>query len=73
MAQEHYNGQVQGVIGELQYAFIAFVYGQSLDGFAQWKSLLSLLLSCQQAMLHSHQQLFAKVSAAARSHIASLT
>ena len=28
-------GPLAGLLGELQFAFVAFVYGQSLDGFSQ--------------------------------------
>ena len=35
--QQRYGGQHEGLLGEMQLAFVAFVFGQSLDGFAQWK------------------------------------
>ena len=36
------NAGLDAIIGELQFAFIAFVYGQSLDGFSQ-ASILSFV------------------------------
>ena len=33
--QERYGGDLEALLGEMQYAFVAFVFGQSLDGFAQ--------------------------------------
>ncbi|KAL3035109.1 hypothetical protein AAZX31_02G232100 [Glycine max] len=39
------------LLGELQFAFIAFLMGQSLEAFLQWKSLVSLLFGCTEAML----------------------
>lgn len=33
--QERYGGDVEALLGEMQYAFVAFVFGQSLDGFSQ--------------------------------------
>lgn len=62
-ATEHYGGQLEGLLGELQFAFIAFVFGQSLDGYAQWKALLLLFLGCERAALHTAQPLFVQVRA----------
>jgi hypothetical protein len=59
--QEHYEGQLEPLLGELQFSFLAFVYVQSLDGYVQWKQLLLLLLGCEDAALHSHQDGFVKV------------
>ncbi len=39
-----------GVLGELQFAFICFLMGQSFDGFEQWKQLIAVLCSCEEAM-----------------------
>lgn len=38
------------ILGELQYAFVLFVIGQSFEGFEQWKRLLSLVCTCPRAM-----------------------
>jgi hypothetical protein len=140
--EKRYNGNMNAILGELQFAFIAFVYCQSVDGFLQvgmegfqivcgesssrilpvwrsvekalecylgipsgvnvcvvcmcqqllrhcstsyvfqlalnlrtditmysalklfplqWKSLLILLLSCEEAALHSHQVIYVKL------------
>ncbi len=45
------GGSLRGLLGELQFAFVAFVYGQSLDGYAQWKELLTLMLGCEHAVM----------------------
>ncbi|KAG5052955.1 hypothetical protein JHK87_005153 [Glycine soja] len=42
------------LLGELQFAFIAFLMGQSLEAFLQWKSLVSLLFGCTEAYLCFH-------------------
>ena len=80
---KEYDGVEDRLLGELQFAFIAFLVccivcylsshrinvcrnvslstcidddwsvsqmGQSLDGFLQWKSLVSLLLGCTEAV-----------------------
>ncbi|PPS11099.1 hypothetical protein GOBAR_AA09548 [Gossypium barbadense] len=44
-----YGGSEESLLGELQFAFIAFLMGQSLEAFMQWKSLVSLLLGCTEA------------------------
>lgn len=47
-------------LGEVQFAFIAFVFGQSLDGFMHWRALVTNLLSCEEAALDPvHQGVFA--------------
>jgi hypothetical protein len=35
VARDRYGGSLEPLLGELQFAFVAFVYGQSLDGFSQ--------------------------------------
>ncbi|PNX78312.1 AAR2 protein family, partial [Trifolium pratense] len=46
-----YGGSEELLLGELQFAFIAFLMGQSLEAFLQWKSLVSLLFGCTEASL----------------------
>ncbi|XP_059643332.1 uncharacterized protein LOC132285182 [Cornus florida] len=55
-----YGGDEDLLLGELQFAFIAFLMGQSLQSFLQWKSLVSLLLGCTESPLHTRSQLFTK-------------
>ncbi|KAG9448969.1 hypothetical protein H6P81_008934 [Aristolochia fimbriata] len=57
---KNFGGQEDLILGELQFAFIAFLMGQSLEAFLQWKALVSLLFSCIQAPLHTRSQLFTK-------------
>ncbi|XP_021737225.1 protein AAR2 homolog [Chenopodium quinoa] len=57
---KEFEGDEDRLLGELQFAFIAFLMGQSLDGFLQWKSLVSLLFGCTQAPFHTRSQLFIK-------------
>jgi hypothetical protein len=56
-----YGGSEDLLLGELQFAFIAFLMGQSLEAFGQWKAIVSLFFSCEAAPLHSSTQLFTKV------------
>ncbi|KAF3445252.1 hypothetical protein FNV43_RR14946 [Rhamnella rubrinervis] len=58
---KEYGGSEDLFIGELQFAFIAFLMGQSLEAFLQWKSLVSLLFGCTKAPFDTRSQLFTKV------------
>eukprot|EP00258_Populus_trichocarpa_P019040 XP_006383342.2 protein AAR2 homolog isoform X1 [Populus trichocarpa] len=55
-----YGGSEDLLLGELQFAYIAFLMGQSLEAFFQWKSLVSLLLSCIEAPFRTRSHLFTK-------------
>lgn len=45
-----YGANEDLLLGELQFAFVAFLMGQSLEAFLQWKSLVSLLFGCTEAV-----------------------
>ncbi|KAJ8622893.1 hypothetical protein MRB53_031422 [Persea americana] len=55
-----YGGEEDLLLGELQFSFIAFLMGQSLEAFLQWKAIVSLLFSCTDAPFHTRSHLFAK-------------
>lgn len=57
---QKYGGQEDLLLGELQFAFVAFLMGQSLEAFGQWKAIVCLLLSCEEAPLHTRTQFFIK-------------
>uniref|UniRef100_A0A0D9W1Z8 AAR2 splicing factor homolog n=1 Tax=Leersia perrieri TaxID=77586 RepID=A0A0D9W1Z8_9ORYZ len=57
---KNYQGQEDLLLGELQFSFIAFMMRQSLEAFMQWKALVSLLLSCNEAPLHTRTIMFVK-------------
>ena len=47
------------LVGELQFAFVAFCMCQSLAGFDHWRRLLGLCLGCERAATsHDHQTLY---------------
>ncbi|XP_024543508.1 protein AAR2 homolog isoform X1 [Selaginella moellendorffii] len=58
--KESYDGSEELLLGELQFAYIAFLMGQSLEGFSQWKSIVSLMFGCQEAPLRTRTRLFVK-------------
>jgi A1 cistron-splicing factor AAR2 len=45
------------LLGELEYSFVCFVMGQEYEGFVQWKKLVNLMCSCEEALL-THPGLF---------------
>ncbi|XP_073000009.1 uncharacterized protein [Typha latifolia] len=57
---KEYGGAEDLLLGELQFAFIAFMMGQSLEAFLQWKAFVSLLFSCSEAPLHTRTHLYTK-------------
>ena len=46
--------------GEFQFAFLAFLLGQSLEGFTQWRDILALMFGCEAAPLGPRAALFAR-------------
>jgi A1 cistron-splicing factor AAR2 len=50
MIEKDYDGNPNLFLGELQFSFVSFLLGQSFEGFEQWKSLVSLALSCESAL-----------------------
>ncbi|KAL2653809.1 hypothetical protein R1flu_021937 [Riccia fluitans] len=63
LIQKSYGGQEELLLGELQFCFIAFLMGQSLEAFGQWKAIVSLLLRCEKAPLRTRTTFFIKVLA----------
>lgn len=57
IATEH-NGQEGDFLGELQFAFVCFLLGQSFESFEQWKQMLALALSCVEAVLDAKREKF---------------
>ncbi|XP_050262638.1 uncharacterized protein LOC126707076 isoform X9 [Quercus robur] len=57
-----YGGSEDVLLGELQFAFIAFLMGQSLEGFLQRKALVNLLFGCIEAPFRTRTRLFTKFS-----------
>ncbi|KAH7658531.1 A1 cistron-splicing factor AAR2 protein [Dioscorea alata] len=46
-----FKGAENLLLAELQFAFVAFMMGQSLQAFLQWKTLVSLFLCCTEAFI----------------------
>jgi len=57
LASKEYGGDLPSVLGELQFAFVTFLMGESLEGFEQWKALVALLCECESGV-EQHPDLF---------------
>ncbi|KAL1811567.1 hypothetical protein ACET3Z_021632 [Daucus carota] len=57
---KEFGGAEDLLLGELQFAFIAFLMGQSLESFLQWKALLTLFFGCTEAPFRTRSKLFTK-------------
>ncbi|KAK9829455.1 hypothetical protein WJX72_005966 [[Myrmecia] bisecta] len=58
LISKEYSGHELAILGETQFAFLAFLMGQSLEGFAQWKDIVHLMLGCEAAPLRTRSALF---------------
>lgn len=50
LLEEAYKGRTDAFLGEMQFAYLAFLLGHSLEGFLQWKRMVALLLGCDAAV-----------------------
>ncbi|XP_074332473.1 uncharacterized protein LOC141670493 isoform X3 [Apium graveolens] len=57
---KEFGGAEDLLLAELQFAFIAFLMGQSLESFLQWKTLLTLFFGCTEAPFRTRSKLFTK-------------
>jgi len=48
--EKEYQGDYSMLLGEFQYSFITFILGEIFESFEQWKSLITLVLSCNEAI-----------------------
>ncbi|XP_041373332.1 protein AAR2 homolog [Gigantopelta aegis] len=48
------------ILGEIQFAFVCFLVGQNYDSFEQWKKLVHLLCTCEEAC-KKHIHLFSQL------------
>ena len=68
LASDTYTGEPHALLGELQFAFICFLIGQTLDGFEQWKRLVRLMCSCVDALQY-HGALYEQFISVLHYHI----
>ncbi|XP_014252497.1 protein AAR2 homolog [Cimex lectularius] len=48
-------GDPREIVGEIQFAFVSFLVGQSLESFEAWKNLVRLLCNCREAVTRRRQ------------------
>ena len=60
LLHEQYANDENLFLGELQFSFLAFLLGHSLEAFMQWKHLLGLLFGCDDAVTTGRIELFVK-------------
>jgi len=48
---QRYSTDINGILGEIQFAFLCFLIGQNYDAFEQWKKLVNLLCTSEDAIL----------------------
>lgn len=42
------------LVGEMQFSFLCFLVGQSLEAFEHWKKLVTLICNCEKAIMEKH-------------------
>ena len=57
MLDSCYRGDENGILGEIQFSFICLLIGQVYDAFDQWKRLVHLVCSSEEALV-KHENLF---------------
>ena len=60
MLRTHYPDNANGILAEIQFAFVCFLIGQVYDGFKQWKQLVHILCASEEA-LSTHQDLYSNL------------
>jgi len=50
LIQKEYSGDEYLILGEMQFAFLCFLLGQSYEGFIQWKAIVHLLCTSESAL-----------------------
>lgn len=59
LLDSHHRGDQMAILGEIQFAFVCFLLGQVFDAFEQWKQLVHLLCSSEEAIADpAHKTLY---------------
>lgn len=59
MMKDYYNNENRNLLGELQFSFVCFLVGHVYSAFEQWKGIIHLLCSCDDAIT-ANPDLFSK-------------
>ncbi len=68
LLQTQFKDDKNGLLGELQFAFLCFLLGQVYDAFEQWKKLVNLIC-CSDESVSKHTQLFINFISVLHYHI----
>lgn len=60
MLDTHYQDNKLQILGEMQFAFVCFLIGQVYDAFEQWKKLVQLLCTSEEAVV-KHPDLYTQL------------
>ncbi|XP_062510877.1 protein AAR2 homolog isoform X2 [Corticium candelabrum] len=60
MMRDYYGNDIKNLLGELQFCFVCFLIGHVYSAFEQWKCLIHLLCSCDEAIT-TNPDLFMKL------------
>jgi A1 cistron-splicing factor AAR2 len=66
LVSQHFDGEWKGFLGELQLAFVLFVFMSSLEAFEHWKRGVALLCICGDAMADSRAEMMSEFVRALR-------
>jgi len=58
------QSKIESSLESAQFALLAFLLGHSLEAFGQWKALLHLLLSCEEAPVQTLCSFYAQALSA---------
>ena len=58
------KSDIEGSLESVQFTLLAFLLGHSLEAFGQWKALLHLLLSCEEASVQTLCSFYAQALSA---------
>jgi len=53
LLDQRYSHNINGILGEVEFAFICFLIGQNYDSFEQWKKLVHLLCTSEEAIVQN--------------------
>ena len=71
LLQKNFEKKSNDLLGELQFSFISFLIGESLESFEQWRNMLMLVCNCDRA-LRTHCEFFIKFIPVLYSQVQSL-
>ena len=69
LVERKLGGRYEELLGELQFSFVSFLMCQSMAGFMQWKQILALVFSCEEAPLVDRTDFYVELLRTLRSQL----